>query len=231
MKKKSMMLLSMSPLVLASMMYVGWASVNSPDTVTTPAPSEQATTAQPKQAATFAEPMPYADTTVLVEEEVKGERVVTRYEIAADGSWRQEIMEHYDPSGVGLVTAWDNSKKYSYDPTTNRLIIADPPKTTSRFMPNQILSQAYPLNIKNSAGKAAKVEQEGDLDVYTVGKERYKIDTKDGFIKQIDLLDEYGAIVGHVTVKDVKPMKHDKSRFQIDPAGKIVEHVHDPSKG
>lgn len=222
MKKKSLMMLSIAALTVASVTYVSAANENKPAAV-----SQIEEPAVPAQAIrTAGEAVTYADRTVLVEQDVDGQHIVTKYEIGADGSFRSEIVEHSFPNAVGEVTVWDTERLYHYDPMAGGLVtIDDTYAKNERIVANPILSNMLPDNLRTNHGQAKKVEREGDFEIYKEGKEKFKVDKKDGLVKEIELLDDNGAVNGKVKVKEVKAEKHDKSKFKIDTYGKKVQHI------
>lgn len=224
MNKTSLLLLGVSALALSMMAYAGWAK-DQPSNFSSVAVSHTETKADYQRTSAAFQPIPYADTKLRVVEDIDGQRIISVYDIAGDGSWRQEIVEHYAPVAVGVIATWDTKTSYTYEPDGNRLTIdKSNVGAGGRVIPNPILSAVYPSNIKYRAKQAAvQPVSEGDLDVYTEGLARYKISKKDGLIKAVETFDENGVRIGHITVQVVASIKHDKSKFQIDPAGKNVE--------
>src|SRR5690606_37924734 len=70
------------------------------------------------------EVIPWANSKVtLQEKDVKtGEIILTEYIIGPNGQWSREIIEHPDPSAVGMKDVWDGKTQYSYMPMANMII-------------------------------------------------------------------------------------------------------------
>lgn len=224
MKMKSWMMLGVSALTLASVTYVSASTESNPATPQAAVQIEVPEKSQ-KEIRQPGETVAYADHTVLVEQDIDSQHIVTKYEIGTDGSFRSEIIEHTFPEMVGALSVWDTETLYDYNPITGLVTIDDTNEKNERIVPSHILTSMLPENLKYNHGQAKKVELEGDFEVYKAGKEKFKIDKKDGFVKEIEILDDNGAAKGKVKVKEVKKEKHDKSKFKIDTFGKKVEHI------
>lgn len=224
MKLKSWMILGVSALTLASVTYVNAATESNQV-----APQAAALIEVPeKSQAEIRKPgetVAYADRTVLVEQDIDGQHIVTKYEIGVDGSFRSEIIEHTFSDMVGALTVWDTETLYSYDPLSGLVTIDDSFEKNERIVPSHLLTSLLPNNLRYNHGQAKKVDLEGDFEIYKEGKEKFKVDKKDGLVKEIELLDDNGAVNGKVKVKEVKAEKHDKSKFKIDTYGKKVQHI------